>query len=95
MITFTNCYLFKNIIQKLVIFVEGVNEVVHLFLAVVLLGSMPSPLLGHGQCGSLPLLYLPPPSLCVAVRACLSQLTGEGSKDPTETTETEQSELCI
>ncbi len=49
----------------------------------------------HSQCGSLPLLYLTPSSLCVAVRACLSQLTGEGSKDPNETTAWASFYICI
>jgi hypothetical protein len=74
---------FRNIVQRLAIFVEGVKEDVHLFLGVVLFGSMPPPLLSpiwlyHGQCGSLPLLYLTPSSLYVAVRASLSQMAGEG-----------------
>ncbi len=34
----------------------------------------------HGQCGSLPFLYLTLSFLCVAGKACLSQLTGGGDE---------------
>jgi hypothetical protein len=47
---------FRNMVQRLETFVEGVNVDTHLFLAVVLFGSTPPPLSYNNQCGSLPLL---------------------------------------
>jgi hypothetical protein len=52
---------------------------------VVLFGPLPPHLTPHF--GLQLLIPLTLSTLCVAGRACLSQLTGEGEKDPNKTTE--------